>query len=614
VTLDAAERPGSDLRTASVSDCTFQTDPEEFLSRQSRVRREIYDRAVKVGGRLARAAEPLPAAAIPIRNFIDAEILGGLAARNVLPAPLSTDEEFFRRVSLDLTGRIPSAEEVRAFTADASQDKRDRVIDRLLNSPEFVDRWTLWLGDLLQNNAQATNFSRQINGRNAFHNFIRSAVAANQPLRDIAWLAVAASGNNFDNDTGAANFAAAATTPMGPAQDTYDSGLARAATAFLGLAHYDCLLCHDGRGHLTQISAWGTASTRLQAQRMAAFFSRTRLARNPAPRGEFYYQSVTVMDAPAGSYLLNTNFGNRPFRTPAGTIRELTPVYHATGATPADGNWRAAFADNMVKDPMFARNLANRIWKHFFNLGLVDPVDTLDPARLDPANPPPEPWTLQATHPALLERLAGFLGDSWFNLREFCRLVAQSSAYQLSSRYEGPWTLEYVPLFARHYPRRLEGEEVHDAITKATGVPGNYMITGWTEPARWAVQLPEPVEPRSNGAVAAFMNAFLRGNRDTQVRSQAASILQQLNVMNDPFVLNRIRLNSSPILQAIARMPDDQLADELFLTFLSRKPSADERALAVAYVRGAGSGAARNTAVEDLAWVAVNKLEFLFSY
>ena len=155
-----------------------------------------------------------------------------------------------------------------------------------------------------------------------------------------------------------------------------------------------------------------------------------------------------------------------------------------------------------------------------FNLGLVDPVDTMDPARMDPASPPPAPWTLQATHPELLNQLAAELIARNFSLREFIRLLVQSSAYQLSSRYEGDWQVEYVTLFARHYPRRLYAEEIADAIVKATGVPGGFTVPGWTDvQLPWAMQLPDTV---SGGGPAAFLNSFLRGNRDNQPRSQAA--------------------------------------------------------------------------------------------
>lgn len=97
---------------------------------------------------------------------------------------------------------------------------------------------------------------------------------------------------------------------------------------------------------------------------------------------------------------------------------------------------------------------------------------------------------MQATHPELLERLADELIDNNFNLREYVRRLVESNAYQLASGYDDEWKLEYVPLFARHYARRLEGEEVHDTIQIATGVIGTYNIGGWATPANWAMQFP----------------------------------------------------------------------------------------------------------------------------
>jgi hypothetical protein len=269
-------------------------------------------------------------------------------------------------------------------------------------------------------------------------------------------------------------------------------------------------------------------------------------------------------------------------------------------------------------------------------------VDSLDPARLDPSNPPPDPWSLQATHPVLLEKLAGSLAAQDFRLKSFLRTIMQSSAYQLSAGYGGEWNDSYVTLFARHYARRMEGEEVHDVIAATTGLPGSYTVTGWAAPVQWAMQLPEPVEPSSpaDAAVNRFLNTFLRGDRDTQDRSQAGSIQQQLSLMNDPFVLNRLKVSRSSKLQAIASLPNDSdVAGELYLTFLSRFPSDSERAYVLSVLQKVGSAAksvqtpantepgrfpalqatvsspaTREAAVEDLAWMCVNKVEFLFSH
>ena len=620
----AALAPSDDLSsTTSGANCTFQASPDRFLSAQARIHKQVFQAAQRFQQSVAAMAPKAaaPRAAIAHRNFIDDEIFKDLAAANVQPAALTTDEEFFRRINLDLTGRIPSADDVRAFVANTDAGKRDALIDQLLTSPAFNDKWTMWLGDLLQNNVtQATAaFNRQIFGRNAFYGYIYWSVAGYKPLSLIAFESITGAGNNFDLDTGSANFILGGSVAGGPAQDSYDGMLVRSATTLLGMGHYDCLLCHNGRGHLDQISVWGAATTRMDAESMAAFFAHTRLTRYPTNDvTDPYYNATFVTDAiTTAGYDLNTNYGNRPNRTPIGSTKTLMPVYQYNGATPSTSNWRNDFAMMLIADPMFARNMANRLWKAMFNLALAEPVDQLDPARLDPNNAPPAPWTFQASHPVLIEKLANYLLNSNWDLRGFLRLIAQSSAYQLSSRYAGDWNIQYVPLFARHYPRRLDAEEIHDAISFATGVFNKYTVQGFGDPIQYAMQFPDTSEPRSNGAVANFLNSFLRGNRDTTQRSQDSSILQQLNLMNDNFVVSRTRVSASPALTAISKLADDGAAvEQLFLTFLSREPSDYERTHALAYLqKGTASGAnARNAAIEDLAWACINKLDFLFSY
>ncbi len=605
------------LRQITAADCSYTANPDTYLSRESRARRDVFERTSKLSANMARAARDgtVDAASLPHRSFIDSEILGTLTERGVRSATLSTDEEFIRRIYLDLTGRIPTPEAIRAFVADTSSSKRDILIERLLWSSEFTDKWTMWLGDLVENTSSSSNISRGITARNAFFYFLQGAVGRDESLRDIACKLIDAYGNSFVNETGAASFPLGATTPMGPSQDTYDTMLVKTATAFLGMAHYDCILCHNGRRHLDTVSVWGKDAKRVDAQRMSAFFARMRLTRRNVATGDYFYGSYDVSDVASGSYNLNTNYGNRTVRAPVDNVSTLTPVYHFTGAVPAHKWWRTSFAENMATDPMLARNLANRIWKQLFNMGLVEPVDTLDPGRLDPANPPPSPWTLQATHPELLEMLAKLLAQQNFSLRAFVRELVRSSAYQLSTRYDGEWKIEYVPLFARHYPRRLDGEEVHDAIAAATGVMPAYTVQGFGDKYAWAMQLPDTAEPRSNSSAAAFLNVFLRGNRDTQKRSQAGSILQELYLMNDTFVLNRVRVSASPVLALIAKLPSDQAAvTELHYTFLGRAPSPPELRTSLDHLAKAKTAAMRNAAIEDLAWVLVNKVDFLFSY
>src|SRR5712692_7921810 len=261
--------PDDAVSSVSGANCTFQASPDAFLSAQSRVRADVFQRVKRFqkGSQAAAAQSDAAAKPLPRRNFIDDEIFTRLLTAQVAPANLTTDEEFFRRVALDLTGRIPSSADIRAFAASTDPGKRDAVIEQLLYSQEFIDKWTMWFGDLMQNNvSQATAaVNRQLNGRNTFFQWIYWSVAGWTPLKDMAFQAVAQSGNNYTLGAGGGNFIVGGSITGGPAQDTYDGMLVRSASTFLGMSHYDCLLCHNGRGHLDLISLWGSQSTRLDA-------------------------------------------------------------------------------------------------------------------------------------------------------------------------------------------------------------------------------------------------------------------------------------------------------------------------------------------------------------
>ncbi|HPT26033.1 MAG TPA: DUF1549 domain-containing protein [Bryobacteraceae bacterium] len=610
----------------SGQNCSFRSDPQEAELSQNRARNEAYERVLRFAQASGAASRSVAPGSIPRRNLVDDHIFTRLISERMDAASVAPDETFLRRVSLDLAGKIPTADEVRAFVASTDPDKRNVAIDQLLKSPEFVDKWTMWLGDLLGNARVNANRNLHTKGRNALHWWMKSALEQGASFRDVAYIAVATVGRNYDLDAAGTNFMVRSFHPMGPAQDTYDMMLTRTATAFLGMSHYDCILCHDGRRHLDSISLWGSTAKRADAQKMAAHFARTTMTSyQTTDTTHYYYNSFQVADRASGSYGLSTSYGNRPVRTPpvadGQTISNYTPVYRNGKLPQASKTWRESLHAAMVEDELFAINYANRLWKAMFGLGLVEPVDSLDPARLDPSNPPAAPWTLQASHPELLIELAKLARAQDFNIREFVRVLAESSAYQLDSAYDGPWDITKMNLFARRIPRRIEGEEFHDALMKATGTAlpgGGYTVEGWGDVrVVRAMQLPEPVEPRSNGSVSAFLNSFNRGNRDNVPRSQAGSILLQLNVMNNALVTERIRTKGSspsPFVTAMAAATDDsKVVEEMFLTFLGRWPGARERETALKLLSGK-SGVARSAAVEDLAWGLVNKTDFLFSY
>jgi hypothetical protein len=598
--------------------CNFLNNPGTFIRRREHIQ-QLSDTTEKI----AYSRLPIPSPnEIPMNGFIDEEIFGKMKRDGVISSPLSTDEEFIRRVTLDLTGRIPTAEQVKGFLADRSSDKRSRLINSLIGSPEYVDRWTMWMGDLLENTAFSTNVVRYQQGRNAFYNTIRQAIQQNTPYNQFVTSLLTSSGKSFES--GAVNYISGGITPMGPAQDTLDTLIVQTGKRFLGIETFDCLLCHDGQGHLNALNLWATNTKRSEAWGMSAFFSRTGVRRNLISRMPLIVETE-VEDLGGGFYQLNTTAGNRTPRQPIEGKSFITPKYIFTGETPSNNEpYRAALARFLTKDPQFARAMVNYLWTHFFGLGIVDPPTGFDLARLDPKNPPPPPWTIQPSHPELLERLANEFISSNYNLQHIMRLITQSSAYQLSSRYPGEWKEDYTTYFARKLVRRLDAEEMHDAIALATGIPGNYDVYGIPGPVQWAMQLPDTLEPvpyrgQQNDPVRnvqttqarVFLNTFQRGDRDQVPRSNEPSILQGLSVMNSPFVNQRIpvRANGTVARLLNSNLSNEQMTEELFLTVLSRRPTQSELDQTLARLK-----TDRISGTEDLMWVLLNKIDFLYNY
>lgn len=568
----------------------------------------IAAEALAVAGALPAIADG-PAAQKVARglSLIDFYIFWELEKQGISPAHLTNDAEFLRRVTLDLTGRIPTAAEVVSFQADTDPQKRSRRIDQLLDSPEWVDRWAMWLGDLLKNNIRSTQVTRYAQGRDAFNRYLWTSLEQNKPYNQLVAELITAAGDSFEQ--GETNFTVGGIMSMGPVQDTYDKQWVQVATTFLGLKNFDCLLCHNGSGHLDAVNLWGSQVTRYQAWELAAFFSRTRLSRSSQQSGSSY----VVENRTTGGYTLNTNSGNRPARQPAeGQSRTVTPRYLFSGRQPGPSeNYRLVLAQEVTADFQFARATANYLWAHFFGVGIVDPPDAFDLARLDPQKPPPEPWTVQPSHPELLDELARFVVARNYDLKALMREISNSQTYQLSSRYAGEWNPTYARLFARHLARRLDSEELHDALVQSSGVPDPMRVGGFPEPIPWAMQLPDTQTP--GGAVGTFLNTFLRGDRDENPRRGDLSVIQALTLMNDPFIIQRVRASTANGLLArllAAPMGNPELVDTLFLTVLSRHPTPDESVKAMSLLQTGN----RRTQAEDLLWSLYNKVDFVFNY
>jgi hypothetical protein len=547
---------------------------------------------------------------------IDSFIFSALSAGGVQPAPATTDYEFIRRVTLDLTGRIPTPDRVTTFVADTTSNKRSNLVDELMAKPEWIDKWTMWFGDLYQNNSQNAQIRRYPEGVKAFNDYIRSSLTANKPYNQWATDLITATGSDSYTQ-GTLNLLAGGIVTGGPIQDDFDQQTANLSTMFLGISHINCLLCHNGRGHLDSLSLWGSQTTRYQAWQLASYVSHTQAKNTPIPGatgGNPYYWSITD-NTPAArtDYPLNTTTGNRPARQPVGTEKNVAPVYFFNNDTPKSGeSYRAALARSMTADPQFARAIVNYVWAYFFGVGLVDPPDQFDPARLDPNNPPPDPWTLQPSNPGLLSALSQQFIANKFDLRWLMRTIVNSQAYQLSSRYPGTYNAAWDSLYARHMVRRLWSEEVHDAIAQSSNILPSYTLSTGTN-VTFAMQFPEPLNtPSAGNAVTPFLDAFLRGNRDDEVRSGDGSISQALDLMNDNFVMSRIKStgSSTSLLVQNLTLPNDQLVSKLYVAVLSRPPSATELTAAMNIL----STGTRAQSAENLLWALYNKVDFVFNY
>jgi mono/diheme cytochrome c family protein len=564
---------------------------------------------------------------------IDSYIFADLQTHGIAPAPATTDWEFIRRVTLDLTGRIPTPSAVLSFVNDTASNKRAKLIDQLLASPQWVDKWTMFYGDLFQNTVTrpSTGLNRFPQGRNAFYQYIHDSLASGKPYAQMANEMIGATADNSYN-SGPANFLVGSFVANGPAQDTFDAQTASVADIFLGVTYVNCVLCHNGRGHLDQINLWGSNITRYQAWQLAAYMSHTQAARTPVTAGNnniYYWSLQNNTKGYTLDYPLNTTSGNRPPRTAPSGCKSgqpcfyVQPQYIFNGNSPAAGqDYRASLAAQVTGDFQFARAAVNYVWAHFFGMGIVDPPDTFDLARLDPNNPPPAPWTLQPTNANLLNALATHFIQNNYDLRALMREIANSQAYQLSSRYNGKWNVAWEPYFARKYVRRLWAEEIVDGILQSSGyMPGftvtNFTDQGFSKPI-YTMQLPDSIGVPDDGNTRLMLDTFLRGNRDDQPRRSDGSILQALNLMNGPVVQGRLAYTGStpsPLIAQNLPLGNQDLVNTLFLTILSRYPTSDEMSKAVASLNGAtGSSSARSQAVQDLVWSLYNKVDFLFNY
>ncbi len=541
------------------------------------------------------------------RNFIDQHLFGAMQRDGIPHAPRTNDYEFCRRIYLDLTGRIPTPEQLQAFVASNAPDKRDKLIDELLASRAWVDHWSYWYGDLVR------NCGNRIGNPTLKHfdAWIRQSFKDDKPYDRFVteMLTATAPNTNWMPDAAASGFLTrwhitGTTMYDDNFEDTADEIAVNSARLFLG-TNYQCISCHGGKGFLEKVSLDLVAKKRRNFWAMAAFFGQMRVRVVP------YQDRYTVTEDGAG---YNTKGWSQVRLQREGG--EVVPTFILTGEK-ADLSkpLRPQFARMLTTHPQFARATVNLIWKQFFGLGIVDPVDAFDLARQDPQAALPAPWTCQPTNFALLDALARDFAAHKFSLKYLMRTIARSQAYQLSSHFESEWKEAYTPYFARHFIRQLTAEQMHDALTQATLMFGDYKRRDWTyetpiTPARFWTEAASP-EDINHGEAKNFLRTFGQANREQFDRQPGGSILQAMMLMNSPFVTRRVQAANGSLVEQLVKSSKSnaEIVEALYLATLSRYPLAREKELALTWL-----AQDRKQGAEDLQWGLVNKLDFVFNY
>lgn len=560
------------------------------------------------------------------QNFIDDYIFGAMERDHVPHAPLASDEVFLRRVSLDLTGRIPEPEVLQKFVSDTDPDKRQKFIDSIIEpdryqfqpSDPFVDRWSYWFNDLYGNNGGDLGIA----GRNIFYDYITTSLRLNIPYDRMAREMLTASAlTNFFS--GPVNFLTRfhvddASGNQVAHEDSCDEMAIQTAKIFLGL-NIECISCHNGANHLEKINLWLSQRKREELWREAAFFGNLSIYR-PPPRG----QEFTMVELPVGydteAYPIKVKLG---YDTSADSVvrmprwkADVYPAFLLDGEKPQAGEpLRQGLARMITSNPQFARATVNYVWAELMGVGIVDPPESFDLSRQDPANPPPAPWSVQPSNPALLDALAKDFVAHGYDLRHLIKLITKSSAYQLSSVFDGEWKPDYARYFARHFVRRLSAEELFDAIAQSTDTFPSIPIAGTPIKVKRVMQIRSP-EDLGGGDLAElgrFLGYFGQSNRSRGVKSLQGNMIQASLLLNSKIVKERIQAKPgtrlAKLLNADPPLSNEKIVDELFLATLSRHPSASEKRVAIAQ-----AAKYRNAGAEDVLWGLINKLDFIFNY
>jgi hypothetical protein len=507
----------------------------------------------------------------PANNFIDEEVFSKLRKFNIVPSGLSSDAEFLRRVCLDLTGRLPPPQRVREFLKDKSANKREKVVDALLDSPEYVDYWTFRFADLFR----VAIFPVGINPKwtESYNEWIRDAIEHDRPYDEVAQERIAAQGYS------AASRHYLPYLVIPPAQNM----MGEEVRVFLG-RRLDCAQCHDHPyEEWTQDQFWG----------MTAFFGPMfKLGGNPSSViFDFPDGKEVAADVPSPTELRVVHPRTKQPVQPAFLDGKVVPFEETDFPRQELARW-------MTSHPYFAEATVNRIWSQFFGRGIVDPVDDFRST-----NPP--------SHPQLLRRLAEDFARNGYRLKRLARLIVQSRAYQLSSATNETNAADRTN-YSHALPRALDAEILLDAVTDVTGVAERFAVgmnrgewRGGKAPlGTRAVQLAE-----ADIYNTAFLDVYGRPNRfSVPERDPSPKLTQALHMLAGSTYNEKLWTQGGRLYDLYQRgASDEQIIDELYVAAFSRSPAKAELA---ELKRLIAATATREQALQDLQWAVLSAREF----
>lgn len=526
----------------------------------------------------------------PEQNFVDRHVFTKLHLLNILPSELCSDQEFLRRVYLDLCGILPPPEEVQAFLADSATNKRAVLIDKLLERPEFADYWAYHWLDVLRCN----RLHLQIKGSHVYHQWMRRHIENNTPWSQVVRELLTASGSTFSNP--AANYFRGTYDSKAPPSVRDPQELAEmTAQLFFGV-RMQCAKCHNH-----PFERW----TQDDYYHMTAWFPQVKAKVDPVHVGSKstgrswqLREDAIVIYPDRDSEVLHPRTGQR-----------MTPKIMGMSAPtiPAGKDRRTVLADQMMAadNPFFAKATVNRIWYQLLGRGIVDPPDDFRDS-----NPP--------ANDELLDALAKDFIDRRFDVKHVIRTIVNSRTYQLSSHSnESNHDDEKYFSHALLKRKRLPAEVLLDAICSATGAPEKF--TDFPVGTR-AVQLPDTQVVYTGGGYAswdrhAFLKAFGQPAREVVCeceREGDVSLARVLELKNGTFIHQKIQAPDNRLGKLLAqKLPDSQILDELFVATLSRRPEPHEMKAALELVDQATD---KRAAWESVLWALINANEFFLRY